>query len=477
MVFHIAFTSFSGENRLSKKKSGIWFFFASVRLAIVLLLLVAFFAMIGTLFPQREAAAELAGRIPPGLFSFLQKMQIFDLYHSVWFILLMGLLAVNLLICSLDRFPAAWRRFRSNPVPLDPDAFKDLPEENFFYPESDVKKAVDAAVSLLKKKYHSFQQADDAGSVYLCAQKGRFAHFGVYMVHLSILGLICGAVIGSVFGIEGSVKMLEGETVSGISLRNGGPTMPLPFSVRCDKFAVERYKSGAPKLFQSDLTFIKNDKAVRSARLLVNHPVDFEGFRFYQASYGPAPGKKATLALLRDGGRRDIMNVSAGYTFELPGNDGTFQVMRVEDNMMQMGPAIKVAVRSEKDTATFWVFQEIDRIRQVVPDVFEQVRVFNPGLFRPYTFSLLGIEEKYYTGLQVNRDPGTPVVAAAAVLLICGLMIIIFSYARQIWIRIDQHKGRVRIAIAGRSIKNKVGLKREVRHLITQLKGNLENPK
>lgn len=462
---------------MSKKKSGIWFFFASARLAIVLLLVIAFFAMIGTLFPQREAAAELAGRIPPGLFSFLQKMQVFDLYHSVWFFILTGMLAVNLLICSLDRFPAAWRHFRSSPVPRDPDAFKDLPEENLFYSDLDAKKAADAAASLLKKKYYSIKQADEAGIVYLCAQKGRFAHFGVYMVHLSVLGLICGAVIGSVFGIEGSVKMIEGETVSGISLRNDNSTMPLPFLVRCDKFTIERYKNGAPKLFQSDLTFINKDRVVRSAKLLVNHPVDFEGFRFYQASYGSAPGKKATLVLLRDGGRRDIMNVSAGYRFELPGNEGTFQVLRVEDNMMQMGPAIKVAVRSEKEVVTFWVFREIDRIRQVIPDVFEQVPVFNPGLFRPYTFSLLGIEEKYYTGLQVNRDPGTSVVASAAVLLICGLMIVIFSYARRIWVRIDQDKGRVRIGIAGRSIRNKVGLKREVRHLLAQLKDNLENPK
>ena len=57
------------------------------------------------------------------------------------------------------------------------------------------------------------------------------------------------------------------------------------------------------------------------------------------------------------------------------------------------------------------------------------------------------------------------------------LMIIIFAYARQIWVRIDQVEGRVRIGIAGRSIKNTVGLKREVRHLLAQLKDNLENPK
>ena len=70
---------------MSRKKSGIWSFFSSVQLAIVLLSLIAFFALVGTLVPQREAAVEMAARVSPGLFSFLQKIQIFDLYHSVWF--------------------------------------------------------------------------------------------------------------------------------------------------------------------------------------------------------------------------------------------------------------------------------------------------------------------------------------------------------------------------------------------------------
>ena len=82
---------------MTKNKSAIWSFFSSVQLAIVLLSLIAFFAVIGTLVPQREAAAELAARLSPGLFAFLQKMQIFDLYHSIWFFLLMALLAVNLI--------------------------------------------------------------------------------------------------------------------------------------------------------------------------------------------------------------------------------------------------------------------------------------------------------------------------------------------------------------------------------------------
>ena len=460
---------------MTKKKSGIWSFFASVQLAIVLLSLIAFFALVGTLVPQREAAAAFAEHISPALFSFLQKMQIFDLYHSVWFILLSGLLAVNLIICSLDRFPLAWRRFRMKHEPENEDVFRDVPEENTFLANADVQAAADEALSLLRRKYRAVERADGEQGVWLCAQKGRFSLFGVYIVHVSILVLIAGAILGSVFGVEGYVHIPEGETAEAISLRSGGQPLPLPFAVRCDKFTVEFYESGMPKTFQSDLTFLKDGAAVRTAKLLVNHPVEFGGFRFYQASYGAAPGGKATLALAQDGGRRDVMNVAQGFVFDLPGGEGTFQVLRVEENLMKMGPAVKVAFTSRRgEEAVFWGFQQIEPIKKMSPDIFEQVPVFNPALFRPYTFSLLGLEEKYYTGLQVNRDPGTPVVAVSALLLIGGLMLILFSYARAVWIRVAPSENHVLVAIAGRSYKNQPGLQKEMQYLLAELKDHLE---
>ena len=461
---------------MTKNKSGIWSFFSSVQLAIVLLSLIAFFAVIGTIVPQREATAELAGRLSPTLFAFLTKMQIFDLYHSVWFFLLTGLLAVNLIICSLDRFPLAWRRFRMKPLPLNEDVFRDLSADNIFAAKADKQKAADAAALLLKKKYRTFTRADEEGSVFFCVRKGRFSHFGVYIVHVSFLVLIAGAIIGSVFGTEGYINITEGETISSINLRSNNQPMPLPFSVRCDKFTVEFYETGAPKTFQSDLAFLKNNKTVQSGKLRVNHPVTFEDFRFYQASYGAAPGGKATLVLTTGGGR-DVMNVAAGYTFDLPGKEGTFEVLRVEQNLMKMGPAAKVTVRSKKEEATFWIFRDIDKIKAISPDIFKEVPMFNPSLFRPYTFTLSGLEEKYYTGLQVTRDPGTPVVACAALLLIGGLMIILFSYARSIWIRVDQKKDKVMVRVAGRSYKNQAGLEKEMQYLLAELKNNLETSK
>lgn len=460
---------------MTKNKSGIRSFFSSVQLTIVLLSLIAFFAVIGTLVPQREAAIELASRLSPALFSFLQKMQIFDLYHSIWFFLLMILLSVNLIVCSLDRFPMAWRRFRLRPLPQNEDVFKDLPEENIFQIKGDIQQAANNAAGLLKKRFRNVEQVDESKSSFLCAEKGRFSVFGVYIVHLSLLVLIVGAIIGSVFGIEGSVNIIEGEAVNTINLRNGNHTLPLPFTVRCDKFTIEFYQGGAPKTYQSDLTFLKDNRVVHQGKLLVNHPLEFDGFRFYQASYGAAPEGKAMLTIFKNGQQSMDKAVSLGEVFDLPGTEAKVQVLRIEDNLMKMGPAVKLVVKGAQGETAFWVFQHIDKIREMNPGMIAQVPMFNPGLFRPYLFVLNEMEEKYYTGLQVTRDPGTPVVGAAAVLLILGLMLVLFSYGRQIWIRIDQDGKKVTISIAGRSYRNKAGLEREVQYLLAELKDKMEH--
>ncbi|PKN53515.1 MAG: hypothetical protein CVU55_02515 [Deltaproteobacteria bacterium HGW-Deltaproteobacteria-13] len=462
---------------MTKNKSRLWSFFSSVELAILLLSLIAFFAVIGTLVPQREAAVELAGRMSPGLFFFLNKMQIFDLYHSIWFLLLMFLLSVNLVICSLERFPMAWRRFRLRLSPQNEDVFKNLPEENSFLTTADAPQAANIVAGLLERKFRHFKRTDESGSSFFCAEKGRFSSLGVYIVHLSILILIAGVMIGFVFGREGYVNIVEGEAINAIALRNSNQMLPLPFDVRCDKFTVEFYKGGAPKTYQSNLTFLRNNQPIFSGKLLVNHPIELEGFRFYQSSYGAAPEGKASLSILKNGKKPMAITLSPGEGFDLPGGEGQVKVLRIEENMMKMGPAVKLAVNGSKGDVAFWVFQQIDKIRQMNPGIIEQVPMFNPGIFRPYHFVLTGMEEKYYTGLQVTRDPGTPVVAAAAVLLICGLMLVLFSYARQVWIRIDQEKDKVRIRIAGRSYKNKAGLESEVQYLLAEIKDSLEKTK
>ncbi|HEX9911182.1 MAG TPA: cytochrome c biogenesis protein ResB, partial [Desulfatiglandales bacterium] len=93
------------QSETGNKSNALWKLFTSVKLTLGLLIVLAVTSIFGTVIPQQEGAMELAERLSPGLVSLLSSLQLFDMYHSLWFRLIIGTLALNLIICSLDRFP------------------------------------------------------------------------------------------------------------------------------------------------------------------------------------------------------------------------------------------------------------------------------------------------------------------------------------------------------------------------------------
>ncbi|MDQ1277655.1 MAG: cytochrome c biosis protein [Thermodesulfobacteriota bacterium] len=233
---------------MTKQKNPFWSFFTSVYLTITLLALMVILSIVGTLIPQQDAARGFIQGISPGLASFLQTMQAFDVFHSV------------------------------------------------------------RMEVLLSRKYRKIiVNCEQEDALIICGERGRYSRFAVYAVHVSLLLLIMGAFTGAFWGWEGYVNIEEGETADAIDLKGAEGTKKLPFTIRCDKFLVAFYENGAPKTFRSDLTFLKDGKTLFQGPLLVNHPISLEGVRVYQASYGSSPDGRASLAFSRGGGEEKII--------------------------------------------------------------------------------------------------------------------------------------------------------------------------
>ncbi|HAX96016.1 MAG TPA: cytochrome c biogenesis protein ResB, partial [Prolixibacteraceae bacterium] len=93
-----------------KNSNPIWDFFASVKLAIINLFILSTTSIIGTIIPQKESAQWYIDKYGETTANFFQVLSFTpDMYSSVWFVLLLGLLCLNLIVCSLDRFPGVWR--------------------------------------------------------------------------------------------------------------------------------------------------------------------------------------------------------------------------------------------------------------------------------------------------------------------------------------------------------------------------------
>ena len=450
-------------------KNPVWSFFSSVRLTIALLILIALAAVIGTVVPQQEAAGEGLQKLPPALAGLVKALQVTDLYRSPWFLLMMGLLTVNLVVCSLNRLPVSLRLYRRRPEPDRPGLYEDLPPDRVLEAAGGVEDEAGRMEQVLKRSLGAVERKQADQTIWLSAQRGAWSYFGVYVIHAGVLVIILGAVAGSLLGFEGHVNIPEGGSADAIELRGGKGSMPLGFDVRCDDFHVEFYDSGMPKLYRSDLSFLKGGDIRARGVLMVNHPLEFEGIRFYQSTYGAVPGE-AVLGI-EGKGQRTVKRARLGERFAIDGGKAQVEILRIEGNLMRMGPAVKIGITAADRAISFWVFQFIEAIEEHNPGITTQVPQFNAGLYRPYRFALDGIETSFYTGLKVNRDPGVPIVGAGAFLLVAGFLLTFFSSHRQVFVRVDRRHGKARISIAGRCNRDPVRLDREIGRIVGLYRG------
>jgi cytochrome c biogenesis protein len=123
--------------------------------------------------------------------------------------------------------------------------------------------------SSLKKWFKNWRRIETEKSITLFSEKGRFSRLGVPITHLSILIILIGGIIGSLYGFRGQVNILEGETVDQIFLRTKDKEIPKPidFSVRCDDFNIAYYnlpgrKEKHVKEYTSVITILENGKEV-----------------------------------------------------------------------------------------------------------------------------------------------------------------------------------------------------------------------
>jgi len=450
-------------------KNPVWSFFSSVRLTLFLLILIALAAILGTVIPQQDAAGEAVQKLPPALAGVLKVLQLNDLYRSPWFLLLMALLTVNLVVCSLNRLPASLRLYRRQPEPDRPGLYEELPPGQVLAAEGTVEDEAARMEKVLQKALGSVERKGSDQATWLSAHKGAWSYFGVYVIHAGVLVIILGAVIGSLLGFDGYVNIPEGGSADRIELRGGKGVMELGFDVKCDDFDVEFYDSGMPKLYRSDLSFLKGGEIRAKGVLMVNHPLEFEGIRFYQSSYGSVPGE-AVLKITKKG-EQAVKRARQGERFAIDEGRAQVEILRIEGNLMRMGPAVKVGITAGDKALSFWVFRFIDAIEEQNPGITKQIPQFNAGLYSPYRFALEGIETSFYTGLKVTRDPGVPVVGAGAFLLVAGFLLTFFSSHRQVFVRLDRKHGKTRVCIAGRCNRDPVKLDREIERIIGSYKG------
>jgi cytochrome c biogenesis protein len=457
----------------------IWKFFASVRLTIVLLLTLAATSIIGTLIPQNQSPNDYVNAFGAFLYRLFDVLGLFDLYHSWWFQTLMLMVAVNVLVCSIERLSATWQIIFTRYPKFNLSRFRRLQSQEGFTTDSPAEQLKTPYQSIVSRHFR-YQRVEETENGYaIFAEKGRWTRIGVYIVHLSVILMLIGAVIGSIFGWEGFVNLAPGEAAQQIQLRNRNQMLQLDFAIRCDDFKVSFYPSGAPEEFRSSLSIVEQGEVVKSQDIIVNDPLHYKGISFFQASYGELPAQPQG-AQLRDEVTLSFTSKSSGMIYEkkarigqpieIPEGLGKFVIDEFTNAYNFRGQDLGTAIIGTLHQTTGASVEVVLPVK--FPSFDKMGPIFNKARKEDVIISVADINAKqtqaavrYYTGLQVSRDPGVWVVYSGFIFMILGCYITFFMSHRQICVDVNAAGDECRIMVAGTANKNKLANERKVKKI------------
>ena len=197
------------ENLSPNLFDDIWDFFSSVKLTVVVFLSLAATSIIGTLVPQNEDPARYYQAFGEVWYRIFHVLDIFDMYHSWWFQFLLLLITVNVIVCSIDRLSATWKIVFAKTPSFQASRFRRLSQKEEFFSDRSQEKleSLLAPVVAGNFSYSTVEKTDKSTLVF--GEKGRWTRLGVYAVHLSVVLLLLGGLIGSIFGFDGFVTILK----------------------------------------------------------------------------------------------------------------------------------------------------------------------------------------------------------------------------------------------------------------------------
>lgn len=365
---------------------------ASVRFAVLVVVVLALACVAGTVIPQGADAIAYLRTHPEseGRFALLDAIGLTHVFTSWWFLGLMGVLGASIVACSSKRFMAlfrtsgfAWRR---------------------------------------------------------C--------LGSLLTHVIILLILGGAIVRGVWGVRGYVELNEGAVATEFQTDDGA-RRPLPAPLRLNRFEIEtdgpRSTAAASRLLvrsgkgnvSTDLPVLLGKEQTISAaagaeswkvQVLEYQPdfiIDPETRKVGSRSTSP---KNPAILVAVDGpgyhNHRWLFARFPGFSREAGGEHDSKPCPL--DLVYQVSPA---APQGDAPVKSF--NSHVEFLPAGTAPVSGTVRVNGPLSFGGYTFYQSGYrpDQPGWTSLQIVRDPGVPMVYAGFILMIAGLALVFYVNA------------------------------------------------
>ena len=257
---------------------------SSMRFAISLLTLISIASIIGPVLKQNEPMTNYVNQFGPFWFEVFSKLNLYAVYSTWWFLVIMGFLVVSTSLCLLRNAPKMLKDMRSWRENVREQSLR-----NFHHKAEwrvDISRAALTAQTLARVTANGYKTkvVEKENATLIAAKQGAGNKWGYIFAHASIVIICLGGLLDSDLPIRiqkllfdktpfvgngiiaqipeqhrlglgnptfrGNTLIPEGSSSSTaiISQQDGVLIQDLPFTIQLKRFIIDYYSTGMPKL-------------------------------------------------------------------------------------------------------------------------------------------------------------------------------------------------------------------------------------
>lgn len=463
----------------------IWNFFSSVKVGVSLIVITLIASSIGTFFPQKfniQAATEAERALYyeqnyGTLGKLYYELGFSDIYNSWWYQILVGLLAISIIVASLDRGIPLYKSLKNQRVKRH-ESFMKKQRIVAHGPvtEGDPSKTLDLIAEKMTKLRYKVRRDGNA----LLAEKNRFARSGPYINHLGLIIFIFGLMLRFIpgFHVDEAMWIREGEVravpgMEGYFLENKQFILET-YDNEPTKAQIEQGVSAIAKNYQTDVKLYKqaegavlgntdNMDVVKEYSIRVNHPLKYNGYSIYQMDYRLNELKTMTFDLTnKESGESlgsvkiDLTNPEKEYVL---GKNTKVEIMNYYPDFSGMKDGVPQTASQYPNNPAF-VF------KMITPDKPEgEISFVSIGAApveageNEYKMTFKNVETRNASGLKIKKDSTIPILIIGGVIFLLGVAIGSYWNHRRLWV---QQLEDGTILLAAHTNKNWFSIKKDL---------------
>ncbi|MFM8466419.1 MAG: cytochrome c biogenesis protein ResB [Oxalobacteraceae bacterium] len=304
---------------------------SSMRFAISLLTVISIASVIGTVVTQNEPMPNYVNQFGPFWFEIFAQFSIYSVYSAWWFLLIMAFLVTSTSLCIARNAPkmiADMRSWRDQVREQSLRNFHHHMEWQGAVSAPDLARETARRVQAEGFQVRLIQKED---SVLVTAKQGAANKLGYIFAHSAIVIICVGGLLDSNLPIRAQQWLFDKQPFIGngiiaeipakhrlstsnptfrgntfvpegasshttiLPMSEGVMIQELPFTLQLQKFIIDFYPTGMPKLFASEVLVTDHDTGKTfPATIKVNEPLVYKGLAVYQSSFEDG-GSRLTL--------------------------------------------------------------------------------------------------------------------------------------------------------------------------------------